>query len=148
MRIITNSKYNAHTEPLFKYLRIIKIKDLFDIQCLKFWYKFVNKLLPEYFKDMFRFNHELYEIGTRNRNNLHLFPTRTAGAQNVLRHAIPKLLLEYPVSIIEKVRTHSIESFISRLVQFILDRYEYVCTVADCYICNNTIERPFGLMQQ
>ena len=36
LRIMTNSKYNAHTEPLFKELHLLKVKDIFDVQCLKF----------------------------------------------------------------------------------------------------------------
>ena len=42
-RIMTNSRYNAHTEPLFKQLYLLKVKDIFDAQCMKFWYKFINK---------------------------------------------------------------------------------------------------------
>ena len=53
LRIMTNSGYNAHTEPLFKQLYLLKVKDIFDVQCMKFWYKFVNKKLPNYFRDMF-----------------------------------------------------------------------------------------------
>ena len=40
LRIMTNSKYNAHTEALFKQLRLLKVNDIFDVQCLKLWYKF------------------------------------------------------------------------------------------------------------
>ena len=58
MRIMTNSKYNAHTEPLFKHLNLLKIDDLFDVQCLKFWYKFKNNTLPYFFRDMFQYNYE------------------------------------------------------------------------------------------
>ena len=43
---------------------------------------------------------------------LHLYPTRTAGARNVVRHRIPELLLECPSNLMEKVRTHSISPFI------------------------------------
>ena len=49
LRIMTNSKYNAYTEPLFNELDMLKVSDIFDVQCMKFWYKFVNKSLPEYF---------------------------------------------------------------------------------------------------
>ena len=42
LRIMTNSKYNAHTDPLFKQLHLLKVKDIIDVQCLKFWYKFVK----------------------------------------------------------------------------------------------------------
>ena len=45
---MTNSKYNAHTDPLFKSLKLLKIKDIFDVQCMKIWYKFVNNNVPTY----------------------------------------------------------------------------------------------------
>ena len=31
LRIMTNSKYNAHTEPLFKELELLKVKNIFDL---------------------------------------------------------------------------------------------------------------------
>ena len=96
IRIMTNSRYNAHTEPLFKQLYLLKVKDIFDVQCMKFWYKFVNKKLPIFFRDMFKYNHEVHDIGTRSHDQLHLYPTRTSGARNVLRHHIPELLNTFP----------------------------------------------------
>ena len=57
IKIMTNSKYNAHTDPLFKSLKLLNIKDIFDVQCMKFWYKFVNNNVPTYFASMFRYNH-------------------------------------------------------------------------------------------
>ena len=62
---MTNSKYNAHTDPLVKSLKLLKIKDIFDVQCMKIWYKFVNNNVPTYFVSMFRYNRELYDIQTR-----------------------------------------------------------------------------------
>ena len=61
LRIMTNSRYNAHTEPLFKQLHLLKVKDIFEIQCLKFWYEYVNNKLPNYFRNMFIFNTDLYQ---------------------------------------------------------------------------------------
>ena len=74
-RVMTNSRYNAHTEPLFKQLHLLKVKDIFDVQCLKFCNKFVNNKLPNYFRNMFTYSHELHYIETRNRERLHLYPT-------------------------------------------------------------------------
>ena len=39
---MTNSKYNAHTDPRFKSLKLLKIKDIFYAQCMKIWYKCMN----------------------------------------------------------------------------------------------------------
>ena len=49
LRIITNSDYLAHTEPLCKRLRILKISDMFSVAIWKFYYKLMNNKLPEYF---------------------------------------------------------------------------------------------------
>ena len=71
IRIMTQSKYNAHTEPLFKDLQFLKINDIFDVQCLKFWYKFVNKTLPNYLCMIFTYNNELFDIETRSHVEVH-----------------------------------------------------------------------------
>ena len=47
--LITNSKYIAHTNPLFKRLQLLKIVDIFKLRVLKFYYNLYNGLLPVYF---------------------------------------------------------------------------------------------------
>ena len=49
VRIITNSDYLAHTEPICKNLRILKISDMFSVALWKFYYKLKNNKLPAYF---------------------------------------------------------------------------------------------------
>ena len=107
VRITANSKYNAHTEPLSKDLPLLKITDIFDVQCIKFWYKFPNNTLPNYFRSMFQYNSSLYDIETRNHDRMHVFPTRTFGARNILRHRIPELVYQFPVDMIRKAQTNS-----------------------------------------
>ena len=41
--MISCSKYNAHTEPLFKSLNLLKVEDIFKIKILKFYYKYSQK---------------------------------------------------------------------------------------------------------
>ena len=52
LRIITNSDYLAHTEPLYMRLRVLKISDMFSVALWKFYYKLMNNKLPEYFSFM------------------------------------------------------------------------------------------------
>ena len=134
--IMTNSRYNAHTEPLFKQLHLLKVKDIFDVQCLKFWYKFVNNELPNYFRNMFTYNHELHDFETRNRDRLHLYQTRTSGARNVLRHHIPELLNRFPQHLIDKMKTHSMYSVAHHIKLYLIDLYSYDCNEINCYVCN------------
>ena len=49
IRLITNSKYIAHTNPLFKRLQLLKIVDIFKLRILKFYYNLYNGLLPVHF---------------------------------------------------------------------------------------------------
>ena len=49
LRIITDSKYNAHTQPLLKVLGTLTLDDTFKMQCLKFFYKFIQGNLPPFF---------------------------------------------------------------------------------------------------
>ena len=49
LRCINNSKFNVHTEPLFKQLNLLKIYDIFLLNCTKFYFKLCHCLLPSYF---------------------------------------------------------------------------------------------------
>ena len=50
--IITNSDYLAHTEPICKKLRIIKILDMFSVALWKLYYKLMSNKLPDFFTSM------------------------------------------------------------------------------------------------
>ena len=51
VRLISNSNYIAHTKPIYKNLRLLKLTDMFPIAVWKFYYKLMNNQLPEYFVD-------------------------------------------------------------------------------------------------
>ena len=123
LRIMMNNKYNAHTDPLFKDLEMLKVNDIFDVQCLKLWYKFVHNELPHFFKSMFTYNYELYEQETCSPGMLHLYPTRTADARNDVIHCIPVMLLKFPTHLEGKVRTHSIGTFVAHIKSYMICWY-------------------------
>ena len=50
IRIITNSKYISHTEPLMKELQLLKVEDMFSLNILKFLHKLAHNNLPTYFE--------------------------------------------------------------------------------------------------
>ena len=49
IRIIACSRYNAHTEPIFKMLILLKLRDIFNANIIKFYYKLKHGCLPSYF---------------------------------------------------------------------------------------------------
>ena len=52
MRIITLAPYNAHSEPLFKSLNVLKISDIFTFFQFKFYHKLINNILHSYLTNM------------------------------------------------------------------------------------------------
>ena len=135
LRTMTNSIYNAHTVPTFEGLEMLKVKDIFDMQCLKLLYKFVYNELPFFSKSMFTYNHELYEKETHSHGMLHLYLTRTASARNVVRHRIPEILLGFPANLMGKVRTHSISTFVSHVKSYMMSSCSSECIQINFYIC-------------
>ena len=55
-RIITLNKYNAHTEPILKSLGLLKVNDIFTLQCLKVYYKYTHGRVPTSFALFFTRN--------------------------------------------------------------------------------------------
>ena len=60
IRLLTNSKFNTHTAPLFKQLGLLKAVDIF-----KLLYKYENRKLPSYFNGMFVLQHDNVVIRPR-----------------------------------------------------------------------------------
>ena len=83
VRIMTASKYNAHTEPLFKQLNIMKLEDSFSLQCLKFYHKFKGNSLPKYFANIFTRNNDNQHYGTRNHDQLRHFHFKKDGCKQM-----------------------------------------------------------------
>ncbi len=52
VRILSLSKYNAHTDALFKELKLRKVNDILKLQELKFYYKYKNNTLPHYLQTL------------------------------------------------------------------------------------------------
>ncbi len=66
VRIISLSKYNAHTEPIFKQILLLKVIDILKLQELKFYHKFKNNKLPIYLQSLpVHYNFDIHEHNTR-----------------------------------------------------------------------------------
>ena len=48
LRTITNSKFNAHSEPICKRLNILKLPDLYNLQLYKLYFKIKREVVPQY----------------------------------------------------------------------------------------------------
>ena len=137
IRIISLSTYNAHTEPWFKKIRILKINNLFDLNCLKFVYNLNKGELPSYFLD-FRYEQRssIHDHYTRFANFIDSKLTRTVMAKNCILHHIATVLNCTPKCILDKIDTHSLQGFTFYIKRYYLDQMTFECSLRQCYICN------------
>ena len=137
IRVVSNSKYNSHTEPLFKKLKLLKLTDIFNCQQIKFYHKYLNNKLPEYFTDIFtRLNNSTHNYSTRNRDNISFERVKHEYAKKRIRYCIPNTLNNCPDLIKHKLYTHSIEGLSSYMKRHHIETYTMTCEIENCYICN------------
>ena len=104
---------------------------------LKFYHKVKGNSLPKYFADIFTRNSDIHHYGTRNRDQLHYFPFKKTGASKCVRHSVPNLLNEIAPIVRSNLDTLSLEGFSSFYKSFVINAYDPVCHVWNCYICHN-----------
>ena len=136
---ITLSKYNSHSNPLFKRLHTLKIDDLLTIQQLKFYFNYLHKDLPNYFQSWNLIpNSDIHTHDTRIKHEISTFRTRHEYAKKCLRYNLPLMLNTTPDTITNKLYTHSLQGLVNYAKQYILLNYQDVCTLVNCYICEKT----------
>jgi len=139
IRIVTGEKYNAHTDPLFKRLRLLKVCDIASIQELKFCFKLENGLLPDYFMtNIFIKNSSVHSRNTRSMNNLHVPRIKHEYARQCIQYTIAVAFNNCPILIKEKIYTHNLTSYIKYVKNHFLNGYSEICSDINCYVCHNS----------
>lgn len=70
LRIVANSRYNSHCDPLFKKFRILKLGDLYKFHCVRLPYKNKLSLLPQYHSDKLLLTRNIQNMRTRQTHNI------------------------------------------------------------------------------
>ena len=135
VRVITLSKYFAHTSPLFKKHSLLKLEDIYKIQCLKLHYKIERGVVPEFFRSFTIHNWNIHDHFTRGRNDLR--PTKVKS--NWLRHFLPRLVLETPGELLANLHSTTINTFSKNLKKYYIDSYTTACTRHQCLPCGRNV---------
>ncbi len=125
IRIISLGKYNVHSEPIFKKLNLLTVKDILKLQELKFYYKFKNNKLPHNLKC----NNDIHYHATHAQHNIYLNRTKHEYAKKCLCYDVPKVINYTPTAILDQINTHCLKHCIFR-------SYQETCTIVNCYISN------------
>ena len=116
IRIISKSSYDAHTEPLFKALRILKFADIYKFQVGKMMFLFRKGLLPSAFCNMFPLRNTFHSYNTRTCEHFHVASYRTNIRSFAIRFQGPKLFNSFDSSL---KNANSISSFKTQLRTFL-----------------------------
>ena len=126
------------TNPIFRELKLLKIKDIFYLNINKFIHKCINKKAPSNFEDWFSINTYKYTTKSKvsfdkkkivanttwdklNTNNLYIPHGRTVTmGLNQIKVSGPRIWNSLPISLKTQA---SITIFIKNLKEFYLDQY-------------------------
>lgn len=140
VRIITNSDYLAHSEPLLRDLNLLKFKDIFAQRKIKFYFNYLHENLPQYFLNFeIRKNNETHNYNTRQKNDIRTNKLEHAFADNCIRNDIPKFINNLHDMVKSKFQTHSLPSILTYYKNQTLQTYNFICTDRNCYSCNPPI---------
>ena len=107
IRTITNSKYNAHTTPLFKKLNLLQARDIFHLSALKLYFKYTHNKLPSYFHNIFEPREINHDHDTRNKHEPQYNQSNTKSADLSVRYRVLQLLQCTSKTTLEKMNTIS-----------------------------------------
>ena len=144
VRIITNSEYLAHSEPLFKTLELLKIQDLYNLKILKFYYNLSYNRLPSYFNSYLDIINTklpiLYDLRPSARPKIRLPRTRLIITESSLLYQLIYLINytnTHNPEILRKIqeKSHSYSGFNFNVSRIYLASYSSICTNRICFKC-------------
>ena len=145
MHAVCYTKYNAHTEPLFKMGNVLKFNDLYDTKLLIFYHNLLNN--NNNFKPTISKANERYII----RSPKYILPSHNhEDIKLTCRYQSPSLLNQYNANgndaeinmdhisspnPIKTVNTKSLKQYKTLLKCNYLSLYSNICNITKCYIC-------------
>ena len=110
VRIINKSEYNAHTNPIYKKLKIVKFRDIVDNELIKFMYQVSKNSLPKPILYPFQTNRPNHQYNTRHRNDPRIISRKYAPLDNSFLCRGPALWTNLPNDIKNAISIHSLKS--------------------------------------
>ena len=135
---MSGSRYNAHTDPLFKKLHLVKLSDIFTLNVYKIYYKLRHVSLPTYVANMFKDFSRNHEHETRQALILDEPHVNTSNGENCIRYLLPRIINKTNHTIVTMVDTYSYQGFVNFVKNDMIGHYIENCSISNCYICNLT----------
>ena len=138
IRIINKTTYRAHTDPLFKTCKILKLQDIYALQSILFMQSYETNTLPASFDNMFKHNSDIHpHIHTRQSSNIYINTPKNNFIQNLPNFLIPKMWNKWVGRLNLAKSKYNIKS---QMKQLLLAQYleNVACSNSYCKQCNNS----------
>jgi hypothetical protein len=99
VRIISNSEFNAHTDPIFADLNILKFDKINRYTVAIFVFKALNFLLPDIFHSLFKFSSTVHSYPTKQSVNLYISGYKTNLCKFSIKYHGPLTWNNIPIDI-------------------------------------------------
>ena len=132
MRIIDRANYNAHTEPIFKKYKILKLHDLYLNQGNKLIQNLKMNQCPEYLKNAITKNNQIHSYNTRQATNIHIVNIRTEIKKQTLSYKLHRIsnVIENELKLSSVTKTNVKRQLISQ--------YSERCVITHCFSCKQS----------
>ena len=108
------------------------------LNTLKFYYKFKNEKVPEYFKKFeIKTQDEKHGRNTRYKSLISTNVTRLRLSDKSLKNNLPIVLNMTPQIALDKTATHCFTGFVNYIKNMIINSYSNICNIQNCYVCND-----------
>ena len=120
IRIISKKGINAHTNPLFETLTILKLEDIYSLHLEKFMFSLKNNSVPSSFSRSMLRSDQVHGYNTRSSNKFYIPFCRTNIRKFSVFYQGPVFFNKLKAFICD---AHSLYSFQSRVKNFLLSCY-------------------------
>ncbi len=94
-------------------------------------------MLPYYLAQLpFITQANIHDHSTRTQNQLRTNKPQHEHARYCVRHQLPKVIISATIHILKKINTHSLQGFSRYIKLTIIQSYQEICTIQNCYICS------------
>ena len=136
LRTITGSKYNSHTEPIFKKLNLLKLKDLYKVNCCKLHYRSKINTLPHSHVHNLPTVGEINPYSSRSSSDIYIRTISQNIQKQTLNHKIGTMWNSLPTHL-KEISNITLPTFSKKLKTHLLSLYSLSCTEINCFSCNS-----------
>lgn len=139
IRVTGFRPYIAHTEPIFKRLKILRLEDMYTTHLYKLYYRLHHDILPAYFECLRpTYSRDIQQTYNLRNNTVRLPMPSKEYFVRTAKYQFMVMVRDTPEEQLRSVTCPHIKDFIHFQKSLLLEAYDVECHIANCYVCANT----------